>query len=68
MKNPGMEVITKSGKRGRTYNNKGLIQGKVPVYLCTLMKPSRGVEVCVEYSEQAILCDPATLKTIGFID
>lgn len=55
----GYLVETKSGKKGRTYHYKGLIGGKVPVYL----------EVSkFQYSDQAILCDPNTLKQIGFID
>lgn len=59
MKNPGQLVLTKSGKKGRTYDSKELINGKVPVYL----EESEHV-----YSEKAILCDPKTLKSIGFID
>ena len=50
----GFLVETKSGKKGRTYHNKGLINGKVPVY--------------VDGEEKPILCDPTTLKQIGFID
>lgn len=53
-KNPGMIVETKTGKIGRTYNSKGLINGKVPVY--------------IGESETPILCDLTTLKRIGFID
>jgi hypothetical protein len=59
MKNPGQLVITKSGKKGRTYDSKELINGKVPVYL-ELSEH--------EYSDKAILCDPKTLKNRGFID
>jgi hypothetical protein len=32
MMNPGMLVTTKKGLRGRTYNSKGLVNGKIPVY------------------------------------
>lgn len=59
MKNPGKIVITKSGKVGRTYNEKGLINGKVPVYL----ENSKH-----QYSEDAILYDPDSLTVKGFID
>lgn len=55
----GYLVETKSGNTGRTYNDKEMINGKVPVYLYDENgKPA----------EKAILCDPKTLKTIGFID
>lgn len=59
MKDSGRIVETKSGKRGRTYNKKPLILGKVPVYL----------EIAPNvYSDKGVLCDPKTLKIIGFID
>lgn len=58
-KNPGVIVETKTGKIGRTFNNKGLINGKVPVYL-EIDENS--------YTDKAILCDPKNLKQIGFID
>lgn len=58
-KNPGLIVETKTGKIGRTYKKKGLINGKVPVY----------VEIGDKlYSETAMLCDPKTLIQKGFID
>lgn len=59
MKNPGQIVLTKSGKKGRTYDTNDFINGKVPVYL---------EESEHTYSDKAILCDPLTLKSIGFID
>ena len=59
MKNPGRIVRTKSGMIGRTYNKKGLIKNKVPVYL-RIDKD--------KYGDNAILCDPETLIIIGFID
>ena len=59
MKNTGYLVETKSSKIGRTYHSKGLINDKVPVYL-EIKKH--------KYSENAILCDPNSLKQIGFID
>lgn len=54
MKNPGYLVETKTGKKGRTYHSKDMINGKVPAYLIDNSTP--------------ILCDPKTLKIIGFID
>lgn len=57
--NSGYIVETKSGKKGRTFHNKGMINGKIPVYL---------ERDKFKYESNAILCDPQTLKTIGFID
>ena len=48
---PGNFVLTRTGFTGRTYDGEALINGKQPVYL------SDG---------KRLLCDPATLKTIGF--
>jgi hypothetical protein len=50
-----------------------LINGKVPVYLGKEIKekhlPNGGsIKICISYEETAILCDPKTLKHIGFID
>ena len=58
---PGYIVITKSGKRGRTYHKKGLVNGKLPVYY---QKPEKEHE----YEATAVLCNLNTIKTIGFID
>lgn len=55
----GYLVQTKTGVRGRTYYEKKLINGKIPVY----KEISK-----FNYSEKAILCDPDSLKIIGFID
>jgi hypothetical protein len=70
LKNSGYLVETKEGKMGRTFHNKGLVNGKVPVYLCVESRKSEvlGYDLCIKYSDSAILCDPATLKTRGFID
>lgn len=56
----GHLVETKEGKRGRTYHSKGLIQGKVPVYLETGNK--------FEYEKTGLLCELSTIKIIGCID
>ncbi len=56
---PGYLVVTKNGKKGRTYSSKELINGKVPVYL--------EIEK-FKYSDKGILCDPESLKVTGFID
>lgn len=59
MKNPGLLVITKSGKKGRTINTDPIINGKVRVYL----ESSEHV-----YDGGNILCEDGTLTVIGFID
>ncbi len=67
---PGMIVKMKDGSQGRTYNSKGMINGKVPVHVCIKKKTTHipGLDVCVEYSSTGILCDPKSLTQIGFID
>jgi len=79
-KNPGKLVETKSGKIGRTYNSRGAINGKVPVYLATsFFGDHENADIAKDISDNfpkiprtfadaGILCDPATLKIIGFID
>ncbi len=58
-KNPGLIVETKTGKTGRTFTKKGLINGKVPVYVIVDEN---------SYSDIAMLCDPKTLIQKGIID
>lgn len=53
-KNSGYLVITKTGKKGRTFHSDGQINGKVPVYIFGGKNP--------------ILCNMKTLKITGFID
>lgn len=62
MANPGSIVVTQKGKKGRTYNSKGIINGKVPVYMF------ENNEVTGKSDKMAILCKPESLKVIGFID
>lgn len=50
---PGYLVEHKSGKVGRTIHSKGLINGKVPVYI---------------EGQPPMLCKNESLKVIGFID
>ncbi len=69
----GYLVRTKTGKLGRTIHEKGLVNGKVPVYLVTESKiceegTPKEFEFPVKFSETAMLCDPAGLKHVGFID
>lgn len=59
--NSGRLVITKNGNKGRTYNSKELINGKVQVFYA-LDKD------LTEFADKAVLCDSSTLETIGFID
>lgn len=66
-------VETKDGKKGRTFHSKGLVNEKVPVYLATEEKTydkgtKHEITIPVAYSDTAILCEPSTLKRIGFID
>lgn len=66
--NAGYIVKTKSGKIGRTYHNKGMVNGKIPVYLAAKKRKQDGCWVILEEEKSAILCDPKTLKGLGFID
>lgn len=50
----------KTGKRGRTYNAKGTINGKIPVYFET--------EKEFVFEENAVLCSVENLELTGFID
>jgi hypothetical protein len=59
MKNSGYLIKTKTGKLGRTFHSKGMINNKLPVYLEADNN---------NYNQNAILCDPKTVKVIGFID
>jgi hypothetical protein len=59
MRNPGVIVQLQDGRKGRTYNSKELVNGKVPVYV---------EGQAFVYSEQAILVSPERLRAIGFID
>lgn len=59
-KRPGYLVITKDGKKGRTYHDVKEINGKMAVYLEIEGKS-------FQWQEKAILCDPLTLTQKGFI-
>jgi hypothetical protein len=61
MKDPGCYVTTKSGKKGRTFINKGLINGKIPVYTFA----NQGTE---ELDPTPILCSSTSLTITGYID
>ena len=64
MSDPGYIVRMKSGERGRTYHSKGKINGKVPVYKISEIKPGNPGAVTGE----RFLCKPENLTMIGFID
>jgi hypothetical protein len=49
----GFKVKTYTGKTGRTYHNKELVSGKMPVYIEGMKLP--------------MLCDPDTLRLLEFI-
>lgn len=55
---PGKLVIYNNCQRGRTYNNLGIINGKVPVF----------PEINDGHSSTGILVDPAKLNIYGYID
>ena len=68
-KNSGYIVETKLGKIARTYHSKGMVNGKVPVYIASeVTEIEGGFKYPVKFEETATLCDPSTLKQIGFID
>ena len=50
----------KNGKRGRTFDNKEMINGKVPVYFET--------EKRFVFEDKAILCSVENLEICGYID
>lgn len=52
--NSGYLVRHANGKTGRTYHDKGLINGKIPVYF--------------DGQKTALLCRKENLTVIGFID
>jgi hypothetical protein len=69
----GYLVETKNGKVGRTFHNKGPVNGKIAVYVATEIRKIENkngsvFEIPAAFSDQAILCDPKSLKHIGFID
>jgi len=53
-KDSGYIIETKTGKQGRTYHREGLINKKIIVH--------------IEGEKIPLLCDPKTIKIIGFID
>lgn len=55
-KDSGYLVETKTGKQGRTYHRDNKVNGKVVVY------------VEVEGKKVKMLCNPETIKIIGFVD
>lgn len=60
-KRPGFLVVTKDGRKGRTYHDVKDVNGKMVVYLEIDGKEG-------EYESRGILCDPLTLSQQGFID
>jgi hypothetical protein len=53
-KDSGYLVETKTGKKGRTYHREGLVNGKMIVH--------------IDGEDKPLLCDPQTVKIIGFAD
>lgn len=56
IKKPGYLVKTKTGKHGRTYHCEKEVNGKIVVHIHN------------DDETVKILCDPHTIKIIGFID
>jgi hypothetical protein len=52
----GYLVETKTGKKGRTYHREGLVNKKTIVHIET------------DGKDVKILCDPKTIKIIGYVD
>jgi hypothetical protein len=55
-KNSGCLVETKGGKQGRTYHREGLINKKMIVHME------------VDGKDVKMLCDPKSVKIIGYVD
>ena len=55
-KDSGYLVETKTGKKGRTYHRDNKVNGKIVVY------------IDVDGKEVKMLCDPETVKIIGYVD
>lgn len=55
-KNPGYLVETKTGITGRTYHREGLVNKKTVVH------------IEIDGKETKMLCDPKTIKIIGYVD
>jgi hypothetical protein len=55
-KDSGYLVETKTGKQGRTYHRDNKVNGKIVVY------------IVVDEKEVKMLCDPETVKIIGYVD
>lgn len=61
---PGRIVQHIDGRKGRTFNDTNIIDGKVPVYFAI----EYNKQVPVKFSTTASLIDPAKLSVIGYID
>jgi len=55
-KDAGCLVETKTGKQGRTYHKEGLVNKKMVVHVVEGDKDIK------------LLCDPKTIKIMGYID
>ncbi|MFA5366612.1 MAG: hypothetical protein WC333_01905 [Dehalococcoidia bacterium] len=55
-KDSGCLVETKSGKQGRTYHREGLVNKKMIVHLD------------IDGKDVKMLCDPKTVKIVGYVD
>jgi len=60
MKNSGHIVLTKSGKRGRTFSSKLPVNGKIIVYMET--------NEHLVFGDKGVLCEAKSLIIKGYID
>lgn len=76
-KRPGKLVQCQDGRIGRTYNDEPPLNGKIRVYLYStataaviMTKTQQEAQQAIGKDEEQVnrLCDPATLKVIGFAD
>lgn len=65
MRNRRVFVLTKSGHKGIVRINNSLFEGKVKVYL---INSDLSPKLDAKGEQLKMLCDPATLEQIGFID
>ncbi len=68
----GYIVQTKDEKIGRTFHDRAFVNKKVPVYLATefeetILPDGKTLKTPVKFSENGTLCEPTSLKVIGFL-
>ena len=64
-KNAGYLVETKTGLKGKVFHKEEQINKKIVVHL---IDENNNIIVDGNGKETKMLCDPKTIKTIGFVD